>query len=90
MLNKQVKLQVFDTAGQERFRTLTANYYKAAMGVLLLYDVTDEKSFENTSNWVRQIDIHASENIKKFLIANKVDLEEKRVISTEQGEQMAI
>ena len=45
--NKSVKLQVWDTAGQERFRTITQTYYKGAMGILLVYDVTDEATFNN-------------------------------------------
>ncbi len=53
ILNKSVKLQVYDTAGQERFRTLTHGYYNNANGVILMYDVTREESFDNTTNWLR-------------------------------------
>ena len=50
-LGKRVKLQIWDTAGQERFRTITTAYYRGAMGILLVYDVTDETSFNNIRNW---------------------------------------
>lgn len=48
---KRVKLQIWDTAGQERFRTITTAYYRGAMGILLVYDVTDERSFNSESGW---------------------------------------
>ncbi|MEQ2312358.1 Ras- protein Rab-13 [Ameca splendens] len=52
---KKVKLQVWDTAGQERFKTITTAYYRGAMGIILVYDITDEKSFENIQNWMKSI-----------------------------------
>lgn len=61
---KRIKLQIWDTAGQERFRTITTAYYRGAMGILLVYDVTDEKSFGNIRNWVKNIEQHASESGK--------------------------
>jgi Ras-related protein Rab-8A len=80
---KNVKLQIWDTAGQERFRTITQTYYKGAMGIILAYDCTQEESFQNVKNWVRQIELHASQNVEKVLIGNKADWVEKKVISTE-------
>uniref|UniRef100_A0A8B9Z235 small monomeric GTPase n=1 Tax=Buteo japonicus TaxID=224669 RepID=A0A8B9Z235_9AVES len=53
---KRIKLQIWDTAGQERFRTITTAYYRGAMGIMLVYDITNEKSFENIRNWVRNIE----------------------------------
>ena len=76
ILNKNVKLQVWDTAGQERFRTITQTYYKGAMGILLVYDCTEEVTFNNIQNWLKQIDAHAQPNVKKVLIANKSDMPE--------------
>ena len=84
-----MKLQIWDTAGQERFRTITPTYYKGAMGIILAYDCTSEDSFNNVRNWVRQIELHASQNVEKVLIANKADCLEKKVVSREQGEQLA-
>lgn len=48
---KKIKLQIWDTAGQERFRTITTAYYRGAMGIMLVYDITNEKSFDNIKNW---------------------------------------
>ena len=73
---------MWDTAGQERFRTITQTYYKGAMGILLVYDCTQELTFNNISNWLKQIDAHASEDVMKVLVCNKIDLP-NRCISTE-------
>ena len=58
---KKIKLQIWDTAGQERFRTITQAYYRGAMGILLVYDVSNEQSFLNVKQWMRQNEQHASE-----------------------------
>ena len=76
---KVVKMQVWDTAGQERFRTITQTYYKGAMGILLVYDSTEETTFNNIENWLRQIEEHAVPSVKKVLIANKVDCPDIKV-----------
>ena len=86
--NKRVKLQVWDTAGQERFRTITQTYYKGAMGIILVYDATEEQTFNNIQNWLKQIDQHASSNVAKVLVANKCDRSD-RVIETERGLALA-
>ena len=54
--DQRVKLQVWDTAGQERFRTITQTYYKGAMGIILVYDCTEESTFNNIQNWLKQIE----------------------------------
>lgn len=87
--NKKIKLQIWDTAGQERFRTITTAYYRGAMGILLVYDITNEKSFDNIKTWIRNIEQHASEDVEKMILGNKCDMEDKRVISKEQGEKLA-
>lgn len=86
---KRVKLQIWDTAGQERFRTITTAYYRGAMGILLVYDVTDERSFNNIRTWFSNVEQHATEGVNKILIGNKCDWEEKRTVSTERGQQLA-
>lgn len=86
---KRVKLQIWDTAGQERFRTITTAYYRGAMGILLVYDVTDQRSFENIRTWFSNVEQHATEGVNKILIGNKCDWEEKRAVSTEQGQALA-
>ncbi|WVZ04440.1 hypothetical protein V8G54_025246 [Vigna mungo] len=95
---KRIKLQIWDTAGQERFRTITTAYYRGAMGILLVYDVTDEASFSskvlncylNIRNWIRNIEQHASDNVNKILVGNKADMDEsKRVVPTSKGQELA-
>ncbi|KAG1719479.1 rab-type small GTP-binding protein [Suillus lakei] len=76
---KRIKLQIWDTAGQERFRTITTAYYRGAMGILLVYDVTDERSFNSIRTWHANIEQHASEGVNKILIGNK------RAVTEDQG-----
>jgi small GTP-binding protein len=85
---KQIKLQIWDTAGQERFRTITKTYYKGAHGIILTYDVTDENSFKNIRNWVKQIEQNAQTNVCKILVGNKCDREDRK-ISYEEGAKLA-
>ncbi|KAG8651308.1 hypothetical protein MANES_07G112400v8 [Manihot esculenta] len=75
---KRIKLQIWDTAGQERFRTITTAYYRGAMGILLVYDVTDESSFNNIRNWICNIEQHATDNVNKVLVGNKADMDESK------------
>ncbi|PJF16669.1 Ras-like protein Rab-8A [Paramicrosporidium saccamoebae] len=82
---KRIKLQIWDTAGQERFRTITNAYYRGAMGILLVYDVTDERSFNNVRNWIRNTEQFASEGVDKILVGNKCDMAEKRALADEYG-----
>lgn len=86
---KRIKIQIWDTAGQERFRTITTAYYRGAMGIMLVYDVTDERSFNNIRNWLRNIDQYASEGVNKILIGNKCDDVERRVVDRERGAELA-
>ena len=86
---KKIKMQIWDTAGQERFKNIIASYYRGAHGILLLYDVTDKDSFRNLSNWLIEIEKNGSKNVLKVLIGNKCDLEDKRVITYNQGKDFA-
>ncbi len=85
---KTIKLQIWDTAGQDRFRTITQTYYKGAMGVILAYDCTDENSFNNVRNWVKQLEAHATPGVAKVLIGNKSDSANKK-IDTARGKALA-
>uniref|UniRef100_A0A3Q4G7I3 small monomeric GTPase n=1 Tax=Neolamprologus brichardi TaxID=32507 RepID=A0A3Q4G7I3_NEOBR len=87
---KKIKLQIWDTAGQERFRTITTAYYRGAMGIMLVYDITNEKSFDNIKNWIRNIEEHASADVEKMVLGNKCDMNDKRQVSKERGEKLAI
>ncbi|XP_068934343.1 ras-related protein Rab-13 isoform X1 [Petaurus breviceps papuanus] len=86
---KKIKLQVWDTAGQERFKTITTAYYRGAMGIILVYDITDEKSFENIQNWMKSIKENASAGVERLLLGNKCDMEVKRKVQREQAEKLA-
>ena len=86
---KIVKIQIWDTAGQDRFRSITKNYYKGAHGIILLYDVTSRKTFENVKNWVNQIKEEVSDKVTIILVGNKIDDEKNRKVTTEEGEEMA-
>ena len=88
--NKNIKLQIWDTAGQDRFRAITKNYYKGANGIILIYDVTNLQTFENVKNWITQIREEANKNVVIFLAGNKADLpEESRAVQKEDGQKMA-
>jgi Ras-related protein Rab-8A len=87
---KKIKLQIWDTAGQERFRTITKNYYKSAHGVVLMYDVSDARTFSNIKNWIDQIKKEAQDNVVIFIVGNKIDVDkEERKVTTEEGQKLA-
>ena len=86
---KNVKLQIWDTAGEERFRTIISSYYRGAHGILLIFDLTEIESFNNLNNWLTEIEKNANKNVVKVLIGNKCDLEDKRVISFEKAKDFA-
>ena len=86
---KMIKIQVWDTAGQDRFRSITKNYYKGAHGIVLIYDITEKKSFANVKNWMDQIKEEVSDRVTIILVGNKIDDEEHRAVTKEQGESMA-
>ena len=86
---KMVKIQIWDTAGQDRFRSITKNYYKGAHGIILIYDITNKKSFENVRTWINQIKEEVSEKVSIILVGNKIDDEEHRVVATDDGEKIA-
>ena len=87
--HKIVKVQLWDTAGQDKFRAITRNYYKGARGIILIYDVTNTKSYENIKKWINEIKEEIFENVTIILIGNKIDNEAERKISKEQGEKLA-
>lgn len=87
--DKKVFLQVWDTAGQEKFRTITPVYYRKVDGVVMVYDITDENSFESINYWMKNLYENADQNIKVILVGNKHDLADKRVITKESGEELA-
>eukprot|EP00924_Labyrinthula_sp_SR-Ha-C_P004557 maker-scaffold_1-snap-gene-4.21-mRNA-1 protein AED:0.12 eAED:0.12 QI:0/1/0.8/1/1/1/5/73/220 len=86
---KQIKLQIWDTAGQESFRSITRSYYRGAAGALLVYDITRKDTFEHLSRWLEEAKQNANENMVIMLIGNKADLEARRQVTTEEGQKFA-
>ncbi|KAM9731181.1 ras-related protein Rab-3D isoform 2-T2 [Dama dama] len=87
--DKRIKLQIWDTAGQERYRTITTAYYRGAMGFLLMYDVANQESFAAVQDWATQIKTYSWDNAQVILVGNKCDLEDERVVPTEEGRRLA-
>ena len=87
---KNIKLQIWDTAGQDRFRAITKNYYKGANGIILIYDVTNLQTYENVKNWITQIREETNPNVVIYLAGNKIDIpQEERAVKTEEGKEIA-
>ena len=87
--NQEIKLKIWDTAGQERFRNITTQYYKGADGIVLVYDVTDEASFEKIRDWMDQISSNTQhDEIGLVLLGNKCDMD-PRVVTEDMGNKMA-
>ena len=82
---KKVKIQIWDTAGEERFRNIAKNYFNQSDGFLIVYDITDKNTLEKLDFWYDQIKLNAPENIKYVLVGNKCDLEEQREITKDEG-----
>mmetsp|Transcript_7761 Transcript_7761/g.11311 ORF Transcript_7761/g.11311 Transcript_7761/m.11311 type:complete len:216 (+) Transcript_7761:140-787(+) len=87
--SKQIKLQIWDTAGQESFRSITRSYYRGAAGALLVYDITRRDTFKHLSRWLDEARQHSQSNMVIMLIGNKSDLEHRRAVSTEEGLEFA-
>lgn len=85
---KTIKLQIFDTAGQERFRNITKNYFQSSNGFIIAYDITSRDSFINITNWLKEVNNLAPEDTKKILIGTKCDLP-RREVRYEEGKKLA-
>jgi len=86
---KHIKLQIWDTAGQESFRSITRSYYRGAAGALLVYDITRRDTFKHLSRWLDEARQHSQSNMIIMLIGNKNDLEHRRAVSLEEGKAFA-
>ena len=86
--NKLIKMQIWDTAGQDRFRAIIKNYYKGSHGIILMFDLTSQDSFNNIKNWLVQIKDNTNEKIKIILVGNKCDAVNRRVIDKEKAEKL--
>ena len=77
-------MQLWDTAGQERFKSLIPGYLRDSHGIILVYDVTNRESFDNLSGWIDYVKEHRGDDVTTFVIGNKTDLEEERVVTQEE------
>ena len=86
---KMCKIQIWDTAGQECFKSISRGYYKSSVCALIVYDITDRESFNDVGTWVEECRNNSPKTVTMILVGNKSDLDDKRAISTEEGEEFA-
>ena len=87
--NKTIKLQIWDSVGQEKYMSINRNLFMKVQGILLVYDITDQNSFDHLDNWMKRIK-EVNEFMPLILVANKCDLQDDRVISKDEGNDYAI
>ena len=87
--NKKIRLQIWDTAGEERYRNIAKNYFQSSDGFIVVYDISNSDSFDKLDNWIEQIKNNSQEKSKMILFGNKSDLEDIRQVSKEEGEEYA-
>lgn len=87
--NNVIKLQIWDTAGQESFRSITRSYYRGAIVAIIVFDVTSRKSFENIMSWYQDVINNKTHNITAVLVGNKIDKTDKRQISFDEAQKFA-
>lgn len=83
------KVHIWDTAGNERFKSITINYYRSSHGFIYVYDITSKESFENLDMWINLTNENCGTNAINFLVGNKSDLEKEREVTKEEGEEFA-
>ena len=84
-----IRAQIWDTAGQDRYRAIASSYYKGALGALLVYDITKHSSFANVEKWIAELRQNGAENMTLMLVGNKLDLAKQREVGTESASQYA-
>jgi len=84
-----IKFQIWDTAGQEKYRTLAPMYYRGAAACIIVYDITNQNTFDSLKSWIKELRDHGSTNIQIAIAGNKVDLEDQRKVTTAMGKQAA-
>ncbi len=87
--NQIIKLQIWDTCGQEVYRSLISSFYRNSSLAILVYAINNQESFDSLETWLDEIKTQTHPNLKIFLIGNKIDLEDQRVVSKEAGEELA-
>ncbi|KAF6017176.1 hypothetical protein EB796_024506 [Bugula neritina] len=86
---KTIKLNIWDTSGEEKFRSITRNYYRGAHGIIVVYDVTDETTFRSVPQWLQDVDKFANSNVDKLIIGNKADMTNEQVVDTRMAQDYA-
>ena len=86
---KILRIQIWDTAGQELYKSITRNYYKNCVCAIIVYDITNRDSFNDVKNWIDECKNYSPKTVLMALIGNKCDLKESRVVSTEEGQDLA-
>jgi len=87
--DKNVRIQIWDTAGQEAFRSITRSYYKNSTCAFIVYDITEKKTFYDVASWLQDCRDMCYKNILIYLIGNKSDLEDKRQVTQEEAQKFA-
>ena len=88
--NKKFRLQIWDTAGQENYRSITRAYYKNSVCAILVYDISNRETFEHISNWIEDCITQSPKTVYMILVGNKSDLNDKREVTLEEGKEMAM
>ena len=86
---KIYKIQIWDTAGNEQFRSITRTYYKNSVCAIVVYDISRRETFDNVINWIEDCKLNSPKSVFIILVGNKSDLEEDRQVTTEEGEEFA-
>ena len=86
---EKLKVVFYDTSGQEKYNSLSYNYIKNSNGILLMYDISKKESFIKIKDWLNNIFEHKDKDFPILLLGNKCDLEEKREVTKEEGDQLA-
>merc|ERR1711972_657344 len=87
--NKTIRLQLWDTAGQERFRSLIPSYIRDSSVAVVVYDITNANSFQQTTKWIDDVRTERGSDVIIMLVGNKTDLADKRTVTIEEGEAKA-
>ena len=87
--DKIIRIQVWDTAGQEKFKSITRGYYKSCICALIVYDITSRESFNDITNWIEDCKNYSPKTVVIVLIGNKYDLQQNRIVSTEEGQELS-
>lgn len=86
---REINLQIWDSAGYERFRIMTSSYYKGAHGIIMAYDVTNKESFDHLNTWLKEVQLYAPDTAKIVVVGNKCDLISERSVSFHMAENFS-